>query len=497
MSMDPSSPATDPSAVGLRPKSVGLGGDWIMSITNVAPTAATTLTMGALIGAAGLGAPLALLIAGAAMLCCAVAYHRLNRWEASAASPVRWVAHGLSPVVGFGVGILVLMTALTSNIGNITLLGSTVLSLVAPSQINNKPLTFVVAVVVCAIVVTIAVLGVRATIRFQGWIVLGEYVIIGTLAIWGLVTELTSHAVGITAPSWSWFSSIHSVGGTTGLLSGAVIATFLLGGWDAPIYLGDEQHRAADPGRSVMISIAFCTLWVTFLFVCLQGLAPTSAISAHASNVLPFLGSKLAGTWFVDLVALAVISSFATTTQSQIVDGSRIMFGMAREKILPHGLRSVHPKFRTPIMGLCIMGGIPVVALALYLASSSLRTTIGYIDSTGGLLFAGYYIVVALFSIWYYRSVVLRDAKEFLLGLVIPLVGAATLSYVIYRSIPGTPGAVLVIAICLFLVGIPMALISKAVTRSDFFKIKRERFEDTVDAPSAVVEDEPVSGSSE
>jgi hypothetical protein len=31
----------------LRAKSVGLRGDWIASITNVAPTAATTLTMAA------------------------------------------------------------------------------------------------------------------------------------------------------------------------------------------------------------------------------------------------------------------------------------------------------------------------------------------------------------------------------------------------------------------------------------------------------------------
>jgi hypothetical protein len=82
---------TNQSSPGLRPRSVGLRGDWIASITNVAPTAATTLTMAALIGASGLASPLALLIAGAAMLCCAVAYHRLNNWQASAAAPVEWV----------------------------------------------------------------------------------------------------------------------------------------------------------------------------------------------------------------------------------------------------------------------------------------------------------------------------------------------------------------------------------------------------------------------
>jgi amino acid transporter len=463
------------SSPGLRERSVGLRGDWIASITNVAPTAATTLTMAALIGASGLASPLALLVAGAAMLCCAVAYHRLNSWQASAAAPVEWVARGLSPIIGFAVGILVLMTALTSNIGNITLIGSTVLSLIAPGETNNKPLTWVVATVVCLLVVAIAVIGVKVTIRFEGWVILVEYMIIASLAVWGLETELTSHGHGITSPSWSWFTTSHSPGGSTGLIAGVVIATFLLGGWDSPIYLGDEQQRQRDPGRSVLISITFCTLWVVFLFVCLQGLAPASAISNNASNVLPFLAGRLGPKVFVDLVALAVIASFATTIQSQIVDGSRILFGMGRDKTVPRALGRVS-RYRTPVAGLIVMGVIPIIALILYLASSSLEKTIVYIDSTGGLLFASYYVVISLYSIWYYRSVLFRDFREFLLGLLLPLVGAGTLVYVIVKSLKGTPGVVLILALVLFLVGIPLALLSKAITRAPFFSTRRERY---------------------
>ena len=473
---------TEPSSQGLAQRSVGLRGDWIASITNVAPTAATTLTMAALIGASGLASPLALLVAGAAMLCCAVAYHRLNSWQASASAPVEWVARGLSPIIGFAVGILVLMTALTSNIGNITLIGSTVLSLIAPGETNNKPLTWVVATVICLLVMAIAVIGVKVTIRFEGWVILVEYMIIASLAIWGLETELTSHAAGITAPSWSWFTTSHSPGGSTGLIAGVVIATFLLGGWDSPIYLGDEQQRQRDPGRSVLISITFCTLWVVFLFICLQGLAPSSAISSNASNVLPFLAGKLGPKAFVDLVALAVIASFATTIQSQIVDGSRILFGMGRDRTVPGPFRRVS-RFRTPVAGLIVMSVIPIIALILYLASNSLQKTIVYIDSTGGLLFASYYVVISLYSIWYYRSVLFRDVKEFVLGLLLPLVGAGTLVYVIIKSLKGTPSAVLILALVLFLVGIPLALISWAITRAPFFSTRRERYTEGDQAP--------------
>ena len=49
--------ANEPSA-GLAEKSVGLRGDWPASIANVAPAAATTLTMAALTGASGLPSPL-------------------------------------------------------------------------------------------------------------------------------------------------------------------------------------------------------------------------------------------------------------------------------------------------------------------------------------------------------------------------------------------------------------------------------------------------------
>jgi len=472
-------------ATGLRAKSVGLRGDWIASITNVAPTAATTLTMAALIGASGLASPLALLIAGAAMLCCAVAYHRLNSWQASADAPVRWVARGLSPVIGFAVGILILMTALTSNIGNITLIGSTVLSLIAPSQTSNKPLTWVVATVICLLVVGIAVIGVKVTIRFESWVVLAEYLIIGVLAVWGLVHELSSHGAGVTSPSWSWLTGSHV--SSTSVISGIVIATFLLGGWDAPIYLGDEQQRPRDPGRSVLISITFCTLWVVFLFICLQGLAPASDITNNSSNVLPFLAGRLGPKAFSDLVALAVIASFATTIQSQIVDGSRIMFGMSRDRTLPKRLGTVNRRFATPVAGLIVMGLIPVLALVLYLASTSLQKAIVYIDSTGGLLFAGYYIVISLYSIWYYRSVLFRDGKEFILGLLLPLLGAATLVYVIVKSLPTTATPVKIIAIVLFLAGIPLALISRTLTRSPFFRTRRERYREEEPVPADVV----------
>jgi amino acid transporter len=159
------------------------------------------------------------------------------------------------------------------------------------------------------------------------------------------------------------------------------------------------------------------------------------------------------------------------------------MFGMGRDRTVPSGLGRVNPRFRTPVAGLVVMGVIPIVALVLYLASNSLQKTIVYIDSTGGLLFASYYVVISLYSIWYYRTVLLRNVREFVLGLLLPLVGAGTLVYVIVKSLPGTPTPVKIIALVLFLVGIPLAWLSKAITHAPFFTTRRERYTEETPQP--------------
>jgi len=154
---------------------------------------------------------------------------------------------------------------------------------------------------------------------------------------------------------------------------------------------------------------------------------------------------------------------------------------------VPRQLGQVNRRFQTPVAGLVVMGVIPVLALILYLANDSLQRTIVYIDSTGGLLFAGYYVVISLYSIWYYRSVLFRDAREFLLGLLLPLIRAATLVYVIVKSMPGTPTPVRILALVLFLVGIPLALLSKAITRAPFFATRRESYQEEEESEPARV----------
>jgi hypothetical protein len=54
---------------------------------------------------------------------------------------------------------------------------------------------------------------------------------------------------------------------------------------------------------------------------------------------------------------------------------------------------------------------------------------------------------------------------------------------VIVKSLPGTPVPVRILALVLFLIGIPLALLSKAITRAPFFSIRREHYHEGDDRP--------------
>jgi hypothetical protein len=58
--------------------------------------------------------------------------------------------------------------------------------------------------------------------------------------------------------------------------------------------------------------------------------------------------------------------------------------------------------------------------------------------------------------------------------------------YVIVKALPGTPHPVIIIAVVLFLIGVPLAFIAKALWHAPFFSIRRERYrEDDAATPTA------------
>lgn len=480
------------SSLGSRPEhptllanAISLGGDWVASVANVAPTSTVAFTLALLVSFAGLASPLAVVVAGIAMLLVAIGYSRLNNWKPHAGAPFVWVGETVSPVLGYATGILAILAATVANIGNITLAGTYLLGIISPGATFANPLVWILSSAIMALVVYIAVRGIRPSIRVQTAIISFEYVVVILFVLLALKREIIDHVAGTTAPSLAAFSIHTSPTGLAGLISALVICGFLYAGWEAPLVLGEESKDAHfNPGRAAILGVVFLTIWYTFLILVFQGVDTAKAIGANGTDFLGYTGRLLLPDPWGRLLSLAVLSAVFATTQMQLTESSRVAFAMARERLLPHGLASVQRAFRTPWVAAIVLGVIPPIALIPYLANTAATTAIGYVISADGLLYLIMYAIIAFACVWYYRRLLSTGTRQLLVSGLLPLIGGlANLGIFVYGLATQT-AQVSILAGALCVACVIWALIVRAISGSlPYFQRKTTAHDVAAPAP--------------
>jgi len=140
------------------------------------------------------------------------------------------------------------------------------------------------------------------------------------------------------------------------------------------------------------------------------------------------LGSAAAG----KLILLVVFLASVASVQATILFTARTMFGMARRNALPFALARTNRE-GSPVVATATIGGVAIASfVALDLLSTSFRA-----DSLAalGLFVAFYYGIAGLSNAVYFRKVAVRSVKKMVMLMVLPLVGAASLFWVVGKSV--------------------------------------------------------------
>jgi amino acid transporter len=456
-----------PAPRTLRAGAVGLWGDVVASITCVAPSASVALTLGPMIAVARLAGPSVMLVVGFTMLCIAIAFNRLSYWQPSAAAGAMWVARSVRPIIGLALGFMILILALVANVGNSTLFGPYLLGIVAPSQASNTALEFLTSALAIVVVAAIAIIGIRAAIRFQAYVVWAEYAIMLVFIIALFVAEFSGKP-GTVVPNLAWLLPTQAPS-LTGWMLGILFGVFMAGGWEASVYLAEEQHDAnRHPGRAGILGVLFTTFWYVVLIMAIQGIASPEVLVKNSANLVSYAADQVFTPPFNILVSLAVLSSVVAVVQSQLQNFSRMGFGLSRDGLLPSFLARLTRR-HTPAIGLSIAAAVPIVLLGIYLANTNAATVLSLISGTGGILNTTLYVVAALACVWYYRKTLAHSTRQLFYAGILPILGSIILLVTIGVAIPNTPlGTVIPAAVFVF-AGIPLAWFVKRRTRAPFF----------------------------
>jgi len=453
----------------LQAGGVSKAGSTLMAVAGSAPAYSIAATTAALIAAAGVGSPGALLWCGIPMLGIAFAFSYLARVDSHAGASFSWVARGLTPWLGFLAGWALVISATIFMVAGAIPAGSMTVALFAPDQANNTALVTVVGAVWFLIMAAAVLFGVHTTERAQ-WIM--SVIEVGILVVFAFLAlpKLFSSTHAGQSFSWSWFGLEH-LSGAGVFVSAALIAAFYYWGWDVTANLGEETKNAhKTTGLAGILGIIIVFILFEIYTTTTLVLVPGKTIADNAGNILGVLGDAIMPGVGGKIMIIAVALSTIATLETTLVQVSRTLFAMGRARTIPFAFGKINRRWKTPVFATLVVVG---VSLLLFVLANLFGGTIGDILSNAvssiGLQIAFYYALAGFAVVVGFRKVVFTSVKNFILIGLWPFVGACFMVYIFVMSIPNNALIVNILGLGLIIVGlIPLALFYRRAKETYF-----------------------------
>jgi amino acid transporter len=428
------------SAPGLKANVLGLFDSVVMAVAGSAPAYTIAGSTAVLIGAVGLAGPAALLYCGIPMLGIAWAFSYLNRVESNAGASYAWVGKVLQPGLGFIAGWSLVISATIFMVAGSLPAGSVTLDLFSSSAATNTGLVTLVGSAWFLVMVALVILGVRVTARAQ-WIMSGiEVAILVLFAVLAIVHSASHH---VTSFSWSWFGLSH-FNGMAGFAAGGLVAAFYYWGWDVSSNLNEEMQdskRTAGLGGIIGVFIVFA-LYEVFT-IATNLVLPAKTVSANSTDVLAIMGQDVWHGTGGKLLVIAVMLSTVATLETTLIQVTRTLFAMARDKTMPGVLGRIGSR-STPWVATI---AVAVVSLGLFIGSNyvgSLNKVMTDAIGAIGIQIAVYYGLAGLTVVIAFRKILFKSVKNFLLIGLWPFVGAVFMFWILGEFIDTTTNSVVI-----------------------------------------------------
>ncbi|MEV7241757.1 amino acid permease [Streptomyces sp. NPDC093248] len=499
-SADRPAPGTGAGRKGLKNDALGLFSSVVIGLASTAPAYSLAATLGLIVAAVGLQAPIVIVLSFVPMLLIAYAFRELNASNADCGTTFTWATRAFGPRTGWmgGWGIVVANVIVMASLAEIA--GTYSFRLVGLDGLAEDRLwTTVAGVVWIVVMTTVCYVGIEFSAAVQRWLLCLEVGMLVVLAVAALVRAYTDAAPATAIHvSASWFNPFE-VSSVKGLTSGLLAGVFIYWGWDTAVSINEETVDSTRiPGRAAVLSTVLLLVLYALVSTSAQAFAGTSGSGVGLGNadnsddVFSGLGEAVFGSGDTGLVLsrlliLMVLTSALASTQTTILPLARTVFSMAVHKAVPARFARVHRRFLTPTWSTVGMGAVSVAFLVM-LTSFSGNVLADSIDSVG-LAITFHYGLTGFACLWYYRKTLDRSTKDLVFKGVLPgLGGLIMLALFLYATwvyaspgygatsvdlpLLGPTGGVTVIGLGALLLGL---LLMPVVTRGHGVALKLQR----------------------
>lgn len=201
-------------------------------------------------------------------------------------------------------------------------------------------------------------------------------------------------------------------------------------GFDAITTRGEEAKSTEKPplGAACLLTLVLIALMFIAQTWVAADLAPGAKVSS-ADSAFYDISRNAVGPWLASLTAIAAAFAYgiacAVVGQSAI---SRILFAMARDRLLPHALAKVHPKTHQPHIATLFTG---VVSLFVALGFQNRVDDIVLFQNFGALN-AFVFVNLAVIGYFWFK----QKSRRLFSHVVLPICGILAIGYLL-RSMRG------------------------------------------------------------
>ncbi len=176
-----------------------------------------------------------------------------------------------------------------------------------------------------------------------------------------------------------------------GTLSAAALIVFAFFGFENVVNLSEE---AKNPKKDIPRAIVISVLVSSTLYI-LVGFAVLSLVNskqlADSSAPLMLVAQSISGS-FGNILGIVALFSTANTALISMMGASRILFGMAKTKVLPTAFAKVHKKRKTPWVAALIilffaLALLQLTKIEIVASISALATLIAFIAVNVALIY--------------------------------------------------------------------------------------------------------------
>lgn len=453
-------PVDEPAgAPRLKANVIGPLGLAALVIGVTSPAIGLYATWGPIEAAAGPVAPLVFLAALLITLPTVLSYASLNRHAPSAGAAAAWLWTTVNPMTGMIAGLVMAIYFTMAAITVPLLFGLFFRDLLdwAHAPVPGMAALVIGLVLQSSLVAWVCLRGAEASIKTTVRLMVIETGVVLALSATILWVKLGQPG-GVNLAPFNPASATH---GLSGFWAAIILGMLAFSGFDVVATAAEEAKAPRDhvPRVLILAVIAIALFWAANAWVLTLSTPPDKVVQYNAQGLTAITPVARAYWGWGNLVVIATAFTGLTAIYISCVQGaSRIVFALARHRLLPAPFARLHGEKRVPqaavvfVVGACVIVGLASLAIL----RNGLDSFVWWSNAMvffAALTFTG----VNVANLLYFRRI-LPEHFSIVRNLLVPIVGVVLNLYLIYAAFFSslwsapfrTGGSVVVVCLLLF-----------------------------------------------